>query len=73
MVYIWQLFFKHLLEKFSLIIPQSFLDKKKLESYTNNEMHIVGNLKFSSDIRKFSTKEKNNLQKYLKRELLYLP
>ena len=58
-------FFKHLLEKFSLIIPQSFLDKKKLESYTNNKMHIVANLKFSSDIPKFSTKEKNNLQKYL--------
>ena len=49
-------FFKHLLEKFSLIIPQSFLDKKKLESYTNNKMHIVANLKFSSDIDRKSTR-----------------
>ncbi len=33
-------------------------------------MHIVANLKFSSDILKFSTKEKNNLQKHLAKKTI---
>ncbi len=64
---IFSSFFKNILEKFSLIIPQSLLDKKKLESFTTNAMNIVANLKFSSDIQKFSNKEKINLQKNLLR------
>ena len=63
-------FLKNILEKFSLIIPQSLLDKKKLEKYAPGTMDIVANLKFSSDILKFSTKEKNNLQKHLKKRTI---
>ena len=63
-------FFKNILEKFSLIIPQSLLDKEKIEKYTTAKMSIVANLKYSSDILKYSIKEKNNLQKYLKKKTI---
>ena len=64
----WKLFksfFKTILDKFSLIIPQSSLDKKNLQKYTKNSMNIVANLKFSSDKLKFSLKEKSKLQKII--------
>ena len=64
----WKLFksfFKSILDKFSLIIPQSSLDKKNLQNYTKNSMNIVANLKFSSDKLKFSSIEKIKLQKII--------
>ena len=63
-------FFKNILQKFSIIIPQSLLDKKKLEKYTTSEMAIVANLKYTSDILKHSIKEKKNLQKHLKKRII---
>ena len=63
-------FLKNVLEKFSLIIPQSLSDKKKIAKYVPEKISIVANLKFSSDTLKFSDKEKNNLQKYLKNKII---
>ncbi len=62
----WKLFkgfFKNILGKFSIIIPQSLSDKRNLENFTNNKMSIVANLKYSSEKLKFSYKEKMALQK----------
>lgn len=68
--HIFSNFFKNMLEKFTIIIPQSFLDKKKLAKYTTNKMHIVANLKLSSDKLKLSIKEKDNLKKYLDKRVV---
>ena len=67
---VFESFFKNILEKFSLIIPQSSLDRKKLKKYTTSAMNIVANLKFSSDILRFSLREKNNLLKHLEKRLI---
>ena len=67
----WKLFesfFKSILDKFSLIIPQSLQDKENLQNYTKNSMNIVANLKFSSDKLKFSSKEKIKLQKLISKK-----
>ncbi|MAH88707.1 MAG: hypothetical protein CMJ06_01455 [Pelagibacterales bacterium] len=69
----WKLFksfFESILNKFSLIIPQSLLDKNNLENYTKNSMDIVANLKFNSDKLKFSSKEKIKLQKIISKKTI---
>jgi 3-deoxy-D-manno-octulosonic-acid transferase len=62
--------FKDILEKFSLIIPQSLIDKKKIEFFLNYKIKLVANLKFSSEKLKFSKKEKEKLIKNIKKKVI---
>ena len=69
----WRLFkkfFKSILDKFSLIIPQSLLDKRNLQNHTKNSMNFVANLKFGSNKLKYSSKEKMQIQKLVDKKTI---
>lgn len=61
----WKLlgtFLENILEKFSLIIAVSSLEKEKLEYYTKFNINYVANLKYSSKKLDYSTIEKKKLE-----------